>query len=398
MGNEGILARSLNKSALDGALADAHRHTWSILADLDEARWRVPYLPGINPPLWELGHLAWFAEWWILREAGPDQRGDTVATRPSMLADADRWFDSGRVEHSTRWHLDLPSLAALRDYRDAVLDAVRTRLADAPDDDAALYPYRLALFHEDMHGEALIYLRQTLNYASVFPIAVASLDERDDVATLEGGAFRMGSPTTDGFAFDNEALAHEKHVEAFTIDVQCVSNRAVLEFVEAGGYRDARFWSDAGAAWLGRAMLSHPARWRRSKDGTGERWEQLWFGSWQPLPLDRAVCHVNAYEAEAYCAWAGRRLPTEAEWELAATRGIIRWGEAVWEWMADPFTPYAGFVAGPYKEYSEPWFYTHRSVRGASFATHPRMRHPRYRNFYTPERNDIFVGFRTCKT
>ena len=192
MGNEGILARSLNKSALDGALADAHRHTWSILADLDETRWRVPYLPGINPPLWELGHLAWFAEWWILREAGLDQRGDTVAARPSMLADADRWFDSGRVEHSTRWHLDLPSLAALCDYRDAVLDAARTRLADAPDDDAALYPYRLALFHEDMHGEALLYLRQTLNYASPFPIAVASLDQSAGLATFEGGAFRMG--------------------------------------------------------------------------------------------------------------------------------------------------------------------------------------------------------------
>ena len=123
--------------------------------------------------------------------------------------------------------------------------------------------------------------------------------------------------------------------------------------------------------------------------------------AWRPLAPDAPVCHVNAFEAEAYCRWAGRRLPRESEWEHAATRhgrddGAFRWGRAVWEWTADPFLPYPGFVPDRYREYSAPWFGTHRAVRGGSFATHPWMRHPRYRNFYTPERSDLFIGFRTC--
>jgi gamma-glutamyl hercynylcysteine S-oxide synthase len=116
------------------------------------------------------------------------------------------------------------------------------------------------------------------------------------------------------------------------------------------------------------------------------------------VTLARPVVHVNCFEAEAWCRWAGRRLPTEVEWEIAAESGASRgwrWGE-VWEWTASAFRPYPGFVADPYREYSAPWFGTHQAVRGASFATRARMRHARYRNFYLPERDDIFVGFRSC--
>jgi EgtB-related family protein len=136
----------------------------------------------------------------------------------------------------------------------------------------------------------------------------------------------------------------------------------------------------------------HPLRWRRVAD----HWQHRWFGEWKPLPLDAPVCHVNAHEAQAYCRWANRRLPGEAEWERAATLGLIEWGGAVWEWTADAFAPYPGFSADRYRDYSRPWFHTHRSVRGGSLVTQPRMHLPRYRNFYVPERADIFVGFRTC--
>jgi iron(II)-dependent oxidoreductase len=115
-----------------------------------------------------------------------------------------------------------------------------------------------------------------------------------------------------------------------------------------------------------------------------------------PLAADRPVCHVNAFEEEAYCRWAGRRLPKEAEWEYAAANELIDWGGAVWEWLSDPFVPYPGFAADRYLEYSAPWFHTHRCVRGGSFVTRARMHHPRYRNFYLPDRSDIFVGFRSC--
>lgn len=404
---EGLVARRLAGRALDAALLGAHRRTQAILADLASCRsaiasgWDVPLLATINPPLWEYGHLAWFAEWWVLRDPRPalDAEGPWLARRPSMLEHADRWFDSARVAHDTRWHLELPPRRAIDDYVERVLDGVRTRLASIdPGDDAALEPIRLALFHEDMHGEALVYLRQTLDYPA--PSAVDASLERVDAQSsslpIPGGTFVRGTSTDDGFAFDNEMPSVTTTLAPFEIDRDCVSNRAYRDFVEAGGYRDARLWSAAGRRWLASSTRTHPARWRADAS-SGSRWLHRWFGEWQPLPLDRPVCHVNAFEAEAYAAWVGRRLPRETEWEQAATTsGDFRWGRAVWEWTADPFEPHPGFRAGRYREYSAPWFGTHRSVRGASFATHARMRHPRYRNFYMPERDDLFIGFRTC--
>ncbi|KAF3996182.1 ergothioneine biosynthesis protein EgtB [Glaciimonas immobilis] len=392
---EGIVARRINQFALDDAFVDAHCRIWATLADLTPSQWQVPYDPGINPPLWEYGHVAWFTERWVLRDAYANQRGEFVASRPSLLADADRWFDSMRVAHQDRWHLDLPPLAEIRDYVDTVQQGVRARLATVQDTDQALYFFRLALFHEDMHGEALACMRQTMDYPLPAPLLMPSIERDAGDVVIGGETFAMGSSVGDGFAFDNEKWAHEIQIAPFHIDPQCVSNGAFAEFVAAGGYRDARWWSAEGMAWLKRTGLTKPLRWRKSPhDG----WEQRWFGQWVLLPLDAAVCHVNLYEAKAFCRWSGRRLPTEAEWEYAASHDLIRWGGAVWEWTADPFEPYPGFTPDPYQEYSAPWFHTHRAVRGGSFATSDRMHHPRYRNFFLPHRNDIFSGFRTCAT
>ncbi|TBR76644.1 MAG: ergothioneine biosynthesis protein EgtB [Burkholderiaceae bacterium] len=396
MGAEGIAARSINKSALDGAFAQAHQRTWDILRDLSPDRWQIPYEPGINPPLWEYAHVAWFTEHWVLREPRASDEGSFVASRPSLLEGADRWFDSMRVAHRDRWHLDLPPLARIREYVAAVLDGVRARLAAADDADAALYFFRLALFHEDMHAEALTYMRQTLDYPLHAPLAMAPIDLRASDVAVAGETFPIGSSRGEGFVFDNEKWAHPVEIATGRIDRDCVSNGAFAEFVEAGGYRDPRWWSDQGRVWLRQAGCTGPSRWRESARAGRGCWEQRWFGQWQPLPLDLPVCHVNAWEAEAYCRWRGRRLPLEAEWEHAASQGLIRWGGAVWEWMADAFEPYPGFSPDPYRDYSAPWFGTHRCVRGGSFATDARLRHPCYRNFYLPNRSDVFVGFRTC--
>lgn len=388
---DGIAARNLNKQELDAALLEAHRHSWAILADLTPAQWQVPYNPGINPPLWEYGHVAWFAERWVVREVRRDEHGEWVSSRPSLLAGADAWFDSGRIAHAERWRLPLPELPAIRDYAAAVLEAVRTKLMQSDEDDASLYFHRLALFHEDMHAEALSYMRQTLAYPAPFASDLAPRPAAGEVE-LAPASFFLGLRPAGGFVFDNEKWAHPVSLAPFRIDRHCLANAAYADFVAAGGYRETCWWSEAGRAWLAESGLTQPRYWRRTPDG----WQQQRFGQWQPLPLDQPVCHVNAFEAEAYCRWAGRRLPREAEWEYAARQGAIEWGNSVWEWTSDAFAPYPGFSAGPYRDYSSPWFHTHRSVRGGSFASCRRMHHPCYRNFYLPHRNDLFIGFRTC--
>ncbi len=231
-----------------------------------------------------------------------------------------------------------------------------------------------------MHAEAFHYTRQTLGYpAPGLPENPCPAGQPGD-EPYPGGVFRLGARPGEGFAFDNEKWAHAVVLAPFRMARSPVTYRDFLGFVEAGGYRRREWWSQAGWAWKDRDA---PLYW---KDGKVRR-----FDRWIDLPLDEPVRHVNWHEANAYCRFAGRRLPTEAEWACAAPEPA-----GVWEWTASPFLPYPGFVRDPYKEYSEPWFGTHKVLRGASFATPPSVRYPGFRNFYTPDRADIFAGFRTC--
>ena len=388
--------RQARPQQLADALQDARNYTLKLFDSLAGAGYdalaKVPHIATINPPLWELGHTAWFTEWFVLREAMASH--PAAAQRHSLLTRGDDWFDSNTVPHRSRWTLDLPSAGALKTYCNEVLDRTLDKLSREAASDDALYPYRLALAHEDMHGEAFYYTLQTLGVAAPFvrthPVGMVAPGTQ---IAYPGGTAVMGGAQDGGFVFDNERAAHPCYVAPFRIDAGLVTNAQYADFVADGGYQNRQFWSAAGSAWLMGQERSSPRYWQRD----GMQWLCERFGSVMTLAPSEPVRHVSLFEAQAYCAWAGRRLPGEPEWEYAATSGIpgFRWGQ-LWEWTASPFEPYPGFAPDRYTEYSQPWFMTHQVLRGASFATPDRMRSPRFRNFYMPHRDDMFVGFRTC--
>ena len=347
---------------LERDLVDARARAVRVTADLDGERLLGPKLAIVNPPLWEIGHVAWFQERWCLRQRADGSLADSILPR------ADALYDSSAVAHDTRWDLPLPGLGATRGYGERVLEQVRERLAREPESEALQYFVRLATFHEDMHAEAFHYTRQTLGYSDPADLKDRNEANKSDL-DMPGGKFVLGASRSDGFVFDNEKWAHETDIAPFRIASFPVTNAEYLAFVEQGG-SVPRYWRKEGSAWLERRF---------------ERWLAL-------VPAE-PVRHVSWNEAQGYCAWAKRRLPTEAEWECASPK--LAYGQ-VWEWTASTFQPYAGFVLDPYKEYSEPWFGTHKVLRGGSFATPARLMRPTFRNFYTPERGDVFCGFRTC--
>lgn len=399
--DDAALARGLAGADLAEGLRDSRQRLRRLVEDLDDAQWRPPCQPGVNPVAWELGHVAWFGEFWIRR--GPhrvDSDGFVHAAQPARLAGPDAVFDSARLAHARRWQVDLPGRDELFARLEAQLQDMIAALPDG-DDDAALYFHRLALFHEDMHAEAFCWLRAALGYAAPAGAALRPLPQRAPVA-LPAASVRVGWPAdARGFAFDNELPARAVALAPYEIDGRCVNAGEFQRFVESGGYDTPAYWpgtapGEAGH-WRAQSGRSHPARWRRAPAGGG--WQQRWFDRWLPLDPLAPVIHVNAHEAEAWCRWAGRRLPSAAEWEHAACTlpaEAFDWGDSVWEWTASAFVPYPGFAPGPYKDYSAPWFGDHRELRGGAFASHARLHHRRYRNFFRPERTDVFAGFRTA--
>lgn len=377
--DDAIAARCGSRAALAAVLRDSRARSLALLdayvAALGEAL-VVPYSVQLNPPLWETGHVAWFQDFWLARNR---QRARGIACDPGharpdgRLAGADALYNSSLVAHERRWALPLPSLRATRDYLAASLEESLALLHSSEESDDGLYFHRLSLFHEDMHAEAAVYMAQALD----IPLDAGLLrpaPARQDCRALAFGAqsWRLGWQGA-GFAFDNELQAHDVRVEAFEIDSQSVSWARYLPFLDA-----------TGAA---------PPRYLRRHEG---EWQCREFGTWRALDPAAPATHLTWLEADAWCRWAGRRLPSEAEWELAAcNQPGFHWGE-VWEWTASRFLPFTGFVAHPYRDYSAPWFGERYVLRGASRATSARMAHPRYRNYFTPERNDIHTGFRSC--
>ena len=394
--------RSAGRDLLSLALMDARNHTLRWIAVFEQAlaarEFVVPLRPELHPPLWLLGHIGWFQEFWIARNVQRQRGADSDPTGPrlaSILPGADRWYDPTQSSHEERWRLDLPGLQATKQYLAETMDITLELLEGAGDSDAALYFFRLALMHEDMQGETFAEMAQTLELklgdASGLLSDIPGLATRDPLL-FPATRWRLGS-VPGGFVFDNEKWAHEIEVPEFDIDAQAVSWAQYGEFVEDGGYDEPSWWSPAGLEWLRAEARRVPRHVDQMRQGV----LQQRFGRLTRVPLAQPVMHVSWYEADAWCRWAGRRLPTEVEWEAAAhaySRGFP-WG-SVWEWTAGTFRPYPGFSPDPWLAYSQPFFGHRKVLRGASFATRLRMRHPKFRRFARPERDDLFCGFRSC--
>ena len=378
--------RQASKTELTRILHQTRATLWAMFEHIDAERARVPFLPIVNPPLWEAGHVAWFEEFWCLRDGAPNI--------PCLVAAGDELYDSARVAHASRWSLPLPPLDGTREYVDGVRERALQRLRNAGDDDDALYFHRLCVGHEMMHIEAFAYTWQTVGYPAPAVQPPRRAVGGGEPLEVAGGVVDVGSHQGEGFVFDNEQWARPVAVEPFIIDACPVTEGGFLRFVEEGGYEPGEWWSKAGLRWLASVDRRLPRYWERHGDSVRVRRHDEFTGVVPEWPM----AHVCAHEAEAYARWSGGRLPTEAEWLLAARSAPgFEWGDSVWEWTASPFRALEGFRPGPYREYSQPWFHDHRVVRGGSFATPRELVDLRFRNFYQPHRDDPYLGFRVCR-
>jgi iron(II)-dependent oxidoreductase len=381
--------------ALAFKLQEARVRLNALCQKLAAHEWIGPYLPTVNPPLWELGHIIWFQEHWCLRlkpGTDPDKSPLLEPLLPARRPWADWLYNSSRIPHAARWQAPLPTHQETIGYGDQVLADVDAKLKRGMFDDDFPYFAELCLYHELMHTEAWWMMWQTRALAPPSIPELPSFEGNPTLALAEARVL-LGSERQGRFVFDNEKWAHEHLLAAYEIDAHPVTCGAFAEFIEDQGYARPELWSAAGASWRAQYGAAHPIYWRR----VGRGWQVRRFERWMDLNRDEPLIHVNRFEAEAYCAWRGRKLPSAAQWLHAASQSGFARGRC-WEWTCDPFAPYAEFSPDPYTDYSAPWFLTHAEVRGAgSWVTDAALARPTYRNFYTPERRDPFIGFRSAR-
>ncbi|MGK5553014.1 ergothioneine biosynthesis protein EgtB [Actinomadura kijaniata] len=403
---------------------------------LDGAELTAQVSPLMSPLVWDLAHVGNYEELWLLRAA---------AGIDPMRPEIDTLYDA--FEHPRAERPSLPLLppeearAYISTVRAKVLDSLgRVRFDPREPLTAGGFVYGMVVQHEHQHDETMLATHQLRRGAPALLDPPGGAGERRAPAAaevlVEAGPFVMGT-SDDPWAYDNERPGHVVDLPAYHIDTEPVSNAAYLAFMEDGGYDRPEWWTPAGWEWRNSSGKRAPAFWSRE----GTRWVRRRFGRVEDVPPDEAVQHVCWYEADAYARWAGKRLPTEAEWEKAASWGPgadrprrYPWGDEyaegranlgqrllrpspagafpdgesaygvrrlvgdVWEWTATDFHGYPGFRSFPYKEYSEVFFGPdYKVLRGGSWATHPLAARTTFRNWDYPIRRQIFAGFRCAR-
>ncbi|QXJ24746.1 ergothioneine biosynthesis protein EgtB [Actinomadura graeca] len=406
---------------------------------LAEADLTAQVSPLMSPLVWDLAHIGNYEELWLLRAA---------AGIEPMRPEIDGLYDAFEHPRAERPSLPLLPPGEARSYietvRAKVLDTLPSVRFDSGDPltDGG-FVYTMVVQHEHMHDETMLATHQLRKGAPALldppaePLQIPGGPTGAGEVLVEAGPFQMGT-SDDPWAYDNERPVHLVDVAAFYIDVEPVTNAEYAAFIEAGGYDDPRWWDPAGWDWRNSSGKRAPAFWTRD----GGQWVRRRFGRVEPVPPGEAVQHVCWYEADAYARWAGKRLPTEAEWEKAARWDPVTehsrrypWGEVyeegranlgqqalhpsesgsyssgasaygvrrllgdVWEWTSSDFHGYPGFRSFPYKEYSEVFFGPeYKVLRGGSWATHPLAIRGSFRNWDYPIRRQIFSGFRCARS
>ena len=415
-------------------LAEARQRTRWLLRDVSDANLYRQHDPIMSPLIWDYGHVGNYEELWLLEKASGRGLSDRA------IYDM---YDASLHPREERPSLNLLDREGADRYLDAVRGVVLEALeaADLEGGDPLLgggFVCHMILQHECQHNETILQTLQLMQGAGYMPEAGVEPPDghpTDEMIHVPGGPYVMGTDDT-AWALDNERGAHEIEVDDFYLDKTPVTNRAYLEFVEDGGYEREKLWSPEGWAWIKDKRISAPRHWYQREPHS---WWTQRFGFDEPLSMDAPVVHVCYYEAEAYARWSGKRLPTEAEWEKAAswdpesgTKRPYPWGDEpptaeranldqlafgpadtgaypagasaygilgmirdVWEWTTSDFAPYPGFESFPYREYSEIFFGPdYKVLRGGSWATRPYAIRNTFRNWDYPIRRQLFCGFR----
>ena len=427
--------RATTRETLARQLEEARERTRFLLANVSDEDLNLQHDQIMSPLIWDYGHIGNYEELWLLERVF----GEGLSDR--SLYDM---YDASLHPREERPSLNLLDRADAGRYLDAVRRAALAALegADLEGDDPLLkdgFVYNMILQHEYQHNETMLQTLQLAGnrYGPGDPAALPTGDPsaEGEMVRVPGGPFVMGTDDR-AWALDNERAAHEVEVPGFYLDRTPVTNGAYLRFVEDGGYGDRDHWDPEGWAWIQAERITAPKHWYQPEPHS---WWTECFGFDEPLRMDAPVVHVSWFEADAYARWADKRLPTEAEWEKAAswdpetgTKGLFPWGDGpwdpgkanldqlalrpapvgaypqgaspcgalgmigdVWEWTESDFSAYPGFESFPYREYSEVFFDEgYKVLRGGSWATRPGAARNTFRNWDFPIRRQLFVGFR----